>query len=54
MTERQDVPPPVIGTSGLSKSYEVGFLRALLLAVALAFLSWVATVLLGVPPLRYG
>ncbi len=35
-------------------SYEIGFLRALLLAVALAFLSWVATVLLGVPPLRYG
>ncbi len=35
-------------------SYELGFVRALLLALALAFLSWVATWLLGVPPLRYG
>ncbi len=35
-------------------SYELAFLRALLLALALTFLAWVATILLGVPPLRYG
>lgn len=35
-------------------SYQLGFGRALLLALALAFLSWVATALVRVPPLRYG
>jgi putative membrane protein len=35
-------------------AYDLGFARALLLALALVFLAWLATRLLGVPPLRYG
>ncbi|HVO21437.1 MAG TPA: hypothetical protein VMU15_19400 [Anaeromyxobacter sp.] len=33
-------------------SYGLGFLRSLLLALALAFLSWLATWILGIAPLR--
>jgi putative membrane protein len=33
-------------------SYGLGFFRSLLLALALAFLSWLATWLLGIAPLR--
>ena len=33
-------------------SYGIGFLRSLLLALALAFLSWLATRVLGISPLR--
>jgi putative membrane protein len=34
-------------------SYGLGFFRSLLLALVLALLSWIATRLLGVPPLRH-
>jgi len=33
-------------------SYDIGFLRALLLALALTVLSWVVEALLGIPPFR--
>ncbi len=33
-------------------NYGIGFLRSMLLALALSFLSWVASALLGVKPLR--
>ncbi len=36
----------------IGASYGIGFLRSLLLALALTFLSWIASAVLGVRPLR--
>lgn len=36
----------------ISTSYGLGFVRSLLLALALTFLSWVATAIFGIAPLR--